>query len=236
MYIQKITFNLKNIKKNSYLTNLCFKKITSIDINKNIIFLVGENGIGKTTLMESLAYEFNLNKYGGSKNFIQNKEEKPQLFEYILITKNIKKPKDAFFFRSDSFFNLDLEIKKYNSPSEYYSGEKDFKEQSHGESFISFFKNRIGENGLYFFDEPETALSYENQLLFLFMLKEFEKKNNQIFIITHSPILLSYPNSEILALSSNEINKIRYEQTEQYKNYKNFLENYKRFQNEIEKN
>jgi predicted ATPase len=76
---------------------------------------------------------------------------------------------------------------------------------------MSFFKNRIGKNGLYFFDEPETALSFDNQILFLFLLKQFENNKNQIFIVTHSPVLLSYPNAQIIEIKKDNIKNIKFE-------------------------
>lgn len=92
-----------------------------------------------------------MNKYGGSKNFILDEENEPSLNKYIKITKSLDREKDAFFFRSDTFFQLGEELDKYGKDLKYqYSGEKKFKEQSHGESFISFFKNRIRKNGIYF--------------------------------------------------------------------------------------
>lgn len=121
-------------------------------------------------------------------------------------------------------------MKKYDCLDTDYSGEKSFKEQSHGEGFMSFFKNRIGQNGLYFFDEPETALSFNNQVLFLFLLKQFENDNNQVFIVTHSPVLLSYPNAQIINLDENSVNEIEYENTNQFKMLKDFLNNYKSYQ------
>lgn len=233
MFVREVKFNFKNIEKDSYLNSLIFKDLTFLKFSKNIIFLTGQNGVGKTTFMESIAYDFNLNKYGGSKNFILDEDNKPELYNFIDVLKLLNRPRDAFFFRSDTFFNLEDDLKRYNSPGYDYSGDRSFKEQSHGESFMSFFQNRIGDNGIYFFDEPETALAYENQILFLFMLREFEKLNNQIFIITHSPILLSYPNAEIFNFSLDGVEKLEYEQTDQYNNYKDFLDNYQRFQKEI---
>jgi predicted ATPase len=180
-----------------------------------------------------LAYNFNLNRFGGSKNFILDKSSEPQLNKFAKVVKELNKPKDAFFFRSDTFFNLGKELIKYNCPAYDYSGDKSFKEQSHGESFMSFFKNRIGTNGLYFFDEPETALSFDNQILFLFLLKQFENDDNQIFIITHSPILLSYPNAQIIEIEKDSINEVKFENTKQYLDLKHFLENYKSYQKQI---
>ncbi|NCC70794.1 hypothetical protein EOM09_04380 [bacterium] len=182
MFISKIIFNFENLKSDNYLKKLSYYKVNEIKFNKKIIFITGENGIGKTTLLEVLAYNFNLNKFGGSKNFILDESNEPEINQFVKLVKELDKPKDSFFFRSDTFFNLEKDLIKYNCPSYNYSGEKSFKEQSRGESFMSFFRNRIGNNGLYFFDEPETALSFDNQILFLFLLKQFERDANQIFI------------------------------------------------------
>ncbi len=233
MFITKINFNFENINDNEYLKKLIYFKINEIKFSKKIIFITGENGIGKTTLLETLAYNFNLNKFGGSNNFILNEDNEPELYKYSKISKTLSKPKDAFFFRSDTFFNLENDLIKYNCPANDYSGSKSFKKQSHGESFMSFFKNRVGKNGIYFFDEPETALSFDNQILFIFMLKQFENDNNQIFIITHSPVLLSYPNAQIIEIENKSINNLQFEDTKQYLNLKNFLENYKSYQKQI---
>jgi len=233
MFISKINFNFNNLKKDSYIKKLPYINIKLIKFTKNIIFITGDNGIGKTTLLEVLAYDFNLNKLGGSKNFILNKDNEPEMFKFINISKSLNKPKDAFFFRSDTFFKLQEEINKYSCQNSYYSGNKSFHEQSHGEGFMSFFKNRIGNNSLYFFDEPETALSFDNKILFLFLLKHFENQNNQIFIITHSPILLSYPNAQIININKDSIFETKFENTNQFKNIKEFIENYKSYQNEI---
>jgi len=234
MFINEINFNFQKLSEESYLKKLPYYNTNQIKFNKNIIFLTGDNGVGKTTLIEALAYNFNLNKYGGSNNFILDENSEPKINKFIKVVKSLNKVKDAFFFRSDTFFNLEIELNKYGGDLKYqYSGNKSFKEQSHGESFMSFFKNRIRENGLYFFDEPETALSFDNQILFLFLLKQFEDNNNQIFIITHSPILLSYPNAQIININKDKINELNYEDTEQFVNLKDFLNNYKIYQREI---
>jgi len=234
MFIEEVNFDFDNLEKGSFLRKLPYYKIKQIKFNKNIIFLIGDNGVGKTSLLEALAYNFNLNKYGGSNNFILDKDNKPEMIRFIQIPNTIDKVKDAFFFRSDTFFNLQNELERYGSDLKYqYSGDKTFKEQSHGEGFMSFFKNRIREKGLYFFDEPETALSFENQILFLFLLRQFENNNNQIFIITHSPVLLSYPNAQIINIGKDFIGEVEYEDTDQFVNLKDFLNNYKSYQREI---
>ena len=185
-------FNLKNIRTLAE---------APLKITSNIIFFTGKNGSGKTTLLEAIAGSVGINKYGGSKNFI--KKEKSILEEYIAI-KRSSKEKDAFFFRAETFFNLQKDLEDYSESSsplhkQYTGSDKTFREMSHGQGFKAFFENRIRENGLYFFDEPETALDLDNQIELFFLLKEFESLGCTIIISTHSPILLAYPNCQIFS-------------------------------------
>jgi predicted ATPase len=96
MFISKIVFNFNNISKKDYLKKLAYSKITEIEFHKKIIFITGENGIGKTTLIEVLAYNYNMNKYDGSKNFILNENNEPKSNNYSKVFKELEKPKDAF--------------------------------------------------------------------------------------------------------------------------------------------
>ena len=93
---------------------------------------------------------------------------------------------------------------------------------------MSMVQNRLGGNGLYIFDEPESALSPNRQMTLLCEIDRLVKNNCQLIIATHSPILLSYPNAEIYELTDNEIKKILYEETQIYAVTKEFLNNYKK--------
>lgn len=234
MFLKKVNFDFSTLSSKSYLNTLPYVDIDSISFSKPIVFLTGDNGVGKSTLLESLAYHFNMNREGGSNNFILDKTNVSPLFEYTSI-EGSQSISYGFFFRSDTFFSIEEVLDQYGKDLKYTynGGDKTFKEQSHGESFMSFFRSRLGSNALYFFDEPENALSFENQVLFLFLLKEFEAQGNQIIIVTHSPVLLSYPNAQIISIKKEGIEDVAYENTEQFSNYKNFLENYKSYQKEI---
>jgi len=162
-------------------------------------------------------------------NFIPESDEKPSLSDYLIIARKNKEG-DAFFFRAENFFNLE----KYGGLYPQYTGSsKTFREMSHGQGFKAFFQNRMRKNGLYFFDDPESALSPGSQIEFLFLIKEFEKMDSQILITTHSPILLSYPAAQIFLIENDTIKEIDYEQTPSFKETKSFLEHYKRFQKEL---
>jgi predicted ATPase len=170
MFIRKVNFDFSTLPPTSYLNTLPYLDQDSISFSKSIIFLTGENGVGKSTLLESLAYHFNINREGGSNNFILDKTNFSPLFEYISI-EGSQSISHGFFFRSDTFFSIEEVLDEYGKDLKYTynGGNKTFKEQSHGEGFMSFFRSRLGSNALYFFDEPENALSFENQVLFFIL-------------------------------------------------------------------
>ena len=106
-------------------------------------------------------------------------------------------------------------------------------ECSHGESFFALLNNRLGGHGVYIFDEPEAALSPQRQLAMLCRVDELVKQDSQLIIATHSPILMSYPNSIIYAFSEKGIHRTEYEQTENYQITRQFLNNYKNLLKEL---
>lgn len=98
--------------------------------------------------------------------------------------------------------------------------------QSHGESFLSVVQNRLRGEGLYIFDEPEAALSVQSVLILMARMKELLRRDSQFIIATHSPVLLAFPGAEIWSVGESGLEKVGYEQTEQYALTKYFLNNY----------
>ena len=173
-----------------------------------------------------------MNKFGGSKDFKLNEVEKPILSDFLTVSRGVPRENDAFFFRAENFFNLQSEIDEYGG-TRFYTGDKtSFREMSHGQGFKAFFENRIGEDGIYIFDEPESALSVQSQIEFLFLLRELSNLGNQIFIITHSPIILSFPNSDIYDIS-DEFNKVDYKESSQFNDMKNFIDYVDRYRRDL---
>lgn len=194
----------------------------AIHFKTNITFFTGENGTGKSTLIEAIALAFGFNAEGGSKNSnFSTRNTTSRLFKHIRLIKS-SFPKDGFFFRSESFYNVisnidDIGVSGY--------GKRSLHEKSHGESFFSLFKNRFRGNGLYILDEPESALSPSKQMTMLTLINELLKNNSQILIATHSPILLSFPGAEIFELTNSSLKKIKFEESQIYVLYKRFLNN-----------
>src|SRR5438093_739503 len=210
------------------------KYLDVLPLHPAVTFLVGENGSGKSTLLEAIAVSCGFNAEGGTKNFrFGTRMSHSLLHEYIRIAKGIRRPKDGFFLRAESFFNVATEIERLDSEGlgarviDSYGGTS-LHEQSHGESFMALMMNRFGGSGIYLLDEPEAALSPQRQLAALTRIHDLVKADSQFIIATHSPILMAYPNAFIYACSNEGIDRIDYYDTEHYQVMKDFLANPKR--------
>ncbi|PKM49766.1 MAG: AAA family ATPase [Firmicutes bacterium HGW-Firmicutes-7] len=206
------------------------KELTKLELNPNVTFIVGENGSGKSTLLEAIAVAYGFNPEGGSKNFnFATNNSHSVLSEYIRITKGVKKARDGYFLRAESFYNVASNIEQLDEegigPSiiDSYGGVSLHK-QSHGESFISLIMNRFGGNGLYILDEPEAALSPTRQMALISRIHELVRNDSQFIIATHSPIIMSYPNATIYSIE-HEYTKMSYKDTEHYQVMKSFINN-----------
>ncbi len=205
--------------------------ITELEFHPDVTFFVGENGSGKSTLLEGLAVNLGLNPEGGSKNFkFSTRDSHSVLHNHLVLAKGPRQPKDRYFLRAESFFNVATEIERmdkepsFDPPVITHYGGTYQHEQSHGESFLSFLQHRIGL-GLYLFDEPEAALSPTRQLSFLKVLHERVKVGSQFIIATHSPIILGFPNARIYKFSEEGIHQVAYQETDHFAVTAEFLKN-----------
>ena len=231
LYISKVRLTDKE-QISGYLRELpvvaCFDEL---NFCRQVTFLVGENGTGKSTLMEALAIKCGFNPEGGTKNFrFATNETHSELYRYLKITRGYKRERDGFFLRAESFYNAASYIEELDeipasSPKirESYGGES-LHRQSHGESFMSLALHRFGGRGLYILDEPEAALSPATQMALLSRIDQLVKQDSQFIIATHSPILMAYPDADIYSLSSEGIRLTPYQDTEHYRLTKQFLD------------
>lgn len=206
-----------------------------LPLHPAVTFVVGENGSGKSTLLEAIAVAWGFNAEGGSRNFrFSTRASHSQLHEYLWLSKGAKRPRDGFFLRAESFFNVATEIEKLDAepapgpPIGLSYGPRALHEQSHGESFLALLMNRFRGEGLYILDEPEAALSPQRQLAVLARLNDLVKENCQFIIATHSPILMAYPNAYIYNCTEEGITRVEYYETEHYTITRRFLSDPKR--------
>ena len=146
--------------------------------------------------------------------------------------RGLKRPRDGFFLRAESFYNVATyieETEKYSGSRVEYAryGGKSLHDQSHGESFMSLMNSRFIGEGIYILDEPEAALSPQRQLSLMIIINKLIKKGSQFIIATHSPILLAMEDADILSFDGYEIDKLDYEETEPYRITKMFIEDRK---------
>jgi predicted ATPase len=142
-----------------------------------------------------------------------------------------KRPRDGFFLRAESFYNVATEIERMDAepaaapPVINAYGGRSLHEQSHGESFLALLNHRFGGQGLYILDEPEAALSPQRQLAVLARIHDLVQAQSQFIIATHSPILMAYPDACIYQCNEDGIRAVAYEDTEHVRVTRDFLAN-----------
>jgi predicted ATPase len=206
------------------------RHLDTLELHPAVTFLVGENGSGKSTLMEALAVAWGFNPEGGTKNFrFGTRASHSVLHEYLRLVKSARRPRDGFFLRAESLFNLASEIEhldeepSFGPPIINSYGYRSLHEQSHGESFFAVMMHRFGGHGFYVLDEPEAALSPSRQLAMLSRIHQLVKSRSQFVIATHSPMLMAYPNAWIYQIGANGMERVSLEDTEHYVVAKRFL-------------
>ncbi|GGF59894.1 ABC transporter ATP-binding protein [Paenibacillus albidus] len=220
------------------------RNLERLVFTKPVTFLVGENGTGKSTLLEGIAAAWGFNPEGGTLNFSFNtRSSHSSLYEFLRIARGVKRPKDGFFLRAESYYNVASYIDELDNdedpgecaqpPIKDSYGGKSLHEQSHGESFFAAFVHRFGGRGLYILDEPEAALSPVRQMSLLVRMHELVLQHSQFIIATHSPILMSYPGAEIFLLEGEAMRPVDLEETEHFSVTKAFMNDRKGMLHEL---
>ena len=198
------------------------KTLDTLDFHPDVTFFVGENGTGKSTLVEAIAVAQGFNAEGGTKkSLFSTSRTHSDLHGFLKSIKSFKHPRDGYFLRAESFYNLATLMDETQYLQGY--GGKSLHKQSHGESFMATLVNKLRGTGLYIMDEPEAALSPSRQMAAVSAIHQLVEKNSQFIIATHSPILLAYPRSKIYQFSEAGIEEVAYEDTEHYSVTKDFL-------------
>lgn len=198
----------------------------SMEFDCPVTIIVGENGVGKSTILEGIAALAGHDEAGGAKGYrpvdhSQAVEVMGGRLAKALRAGWLPKVTQGWFFRAESFFS----VSRYLDQAARDAGASppDFLSHSHGEGFLRFFEERCRRQGLYIFDEPESALSPARQVEFLKVLRRMEASGVcQVIMATHSPILMAYPGAKLLGLTKHGLVPTTLEQTQHFRLLREF--------------
>lgn len=236
-FLTRVSLNRAKVESfDAYPFNLpALRDFEALELHPKVTFLVGENGSGKSTLLEAIAVALGFNPEGGTKNFnFGTRSSHSDLHQYLRLAQGSRRPRDGFFLRAESFYNVATEIERMDAepagapPVINAYGGRSLHEQSHGESFLALMNHRFGGQGLYILDEPEAALSPQRQLAVLARIHDLVEAQSQFIIATHSPILMAYPDALIYQCTEEGIIRVAYDDTEHVRVTRDFLNNPKR--------
>ena len=225
LHIKGISIDWDKISGRSYLRDIpAISAVNELSFHKPVTFFVGENGSGKSTMLEAIAVAYGFNPEGGTKNYrFSTYDSHSELCDAMRLIRGYRKPQWGYFLRAESFYNV------ATAEDEYSRGPggvpRHFHEKSHGESFLALAQDNFKGNGIYLLDEPEAALSPQRQLTLLLEIVRCAGDGAQFIIVTHSPILLGIPEAEILSFDGGAIHHCSYEDTESYQVTEMFINN-----------
>ena len=238
-FLKRLTFIEERVKADAFpFTIPAFQRgKLALDFQRPITIIMGENGTGKSTLLEGIAGQCGFNLSGGNRNHLYSSNQNSSPLSHALRLSWLPKITHGFFMRAESFYNfghyLDEMQKEDSRTLEAYGG-KSLHEQSHGESFLALFTNKFRGQALYVLDEPEAALSLRRQLQFLKVIRMLELEGESQFIIaTHSPILMAYPRAQLLMFDGRVIRDVALSETPHYQLTREFVMNPKAMMDDL---
>jgi len=226
-FIKSIHIDWDRVDEYSYIRDIeALKNLDSLQFTEPVTFFVGENGSGKSTLLEAIAISSGFNPEGGTRNYnFSTYDSFSELHEAVRLSRGVRRPAWGYFLRAESFYNVATKSMDYKT--------EEYHEMSHGEGFLYVAQHHFQPNGLYILDEPEAALSPQRQLTLLLEIHNCVMEGSQFIVVTHSPILLGMPDSQILSFDGGTIHPCEYEDTDSYQITKMFLDNREQLLNQL---
>ena len=232
-YVRRMTLERERVTDFSRYP-FCIPAVRALEelaFHEAVTFFVGENGSGKSTMLEAAVIASGFNPEGGTKNYsFSTYDSHSELCDALRISRGYRKPGWGYFLRAESFYNVATKEEDYADPAH---PSQELHKKSHGESFLAMAQRQLKPNGLYFLDEPEAALSPQRQLTLLMEIYECARQESQFIIVTHSPILLGIPDAEILSFDDGQIHPCEYEETDSYQVMEMFINNREQILNRL---
>jgi predicted ATPase len=200
----------------------------SLTFDRAITIIVGENGTGKSTLLEGIGVLAGYDEAGGkgyaSVDHSDALEKMGGHLSKALRASWLPKITNGWFFRAESFFSVARYLDRAALDDPFGPPPPDFLSHSHGEGFLRFFEERCQRQGIFIFDEPESALSPARQIEFLKLMRRMDDSRRcQVIMATHSPLLMAYPNATLLQFTKYGLEPTTLEQTDHYKAMQEFF-------------
>ena len=222
-YLRALSMRDDACDQSRYPFNIAaLRDMAPLHFHADVTFFIGENGAGKSTMLEAIAVAMGLPAEGGSRNVSRQQQDVSPLHHALRLVKGHARPRWSYFLRAESVFNVISYMDSLSSPRE-----PSLHQRSHGEAFMDLLLG-FSDDGFYLLDEPEAALSPNRQLAALAAIDQLVKRGAQFIIATHSPILLAYPNAKIMLFDQDGIRAVAYEDTEHYAITRDFLNHYPR--------
>jgi predicted ATPase len=210
------------------------QNLKELEFRSKACFFAGENGTGKSTLLEAIAAHYGFGPEGGTRNFRNDSTESNHSIDALAKALRLsfdKRTGAGYYLRAESFFNVATHIDaldkepSFGPPLSAYYGGRSLHTRSHGETFLTLLELKFQRNGLFLLDEPEAALSPQRQLSFLVLLHDVIRrfKDAQFIISSHSPVLLGFPGAQIYSFDDGYIHEIEYEETSPMQIVRRFL-------------
>ena len=210
LFIRSLSIDWGEIPASSYVRGItAVARLDELVFEGPVTVFAGDNGTGKSTLLEAIAVAAGFNAEGGTRNYrFSTYDDVSELCRAVRLVRGFRRIKVGSFLRAESFFNVaSTAMREYNDDGAM----EDWHAESHGESFLSFL-TKYRQPGLFLMDEPEAALSPQRQLVLAKHVAEKAQEGSQFIIATHSPILLAIPGARILSFDGGVIHECVYDE------------------------
>ena len=222
-FIRSIRIDWERIPRDSYLRGiLALTRLDELEFTSDVTIFAGENGTGKSTLLEAIAVAAGFNREGGTLNFmLSSYDDVSELHDALSLVRGFSRPKWGQYLRAESLYNVATLVN-----TEYVGGHvslPDLHAQSHGESFLSFLRYASGRC-LFILDEPEAALSPRRQLELCDLIEKGVAAGSQFIVATHSPIVLGTPGAQVLSFDDGHVHEIDWRDADAVRVMRDYLE------------